>query len=757
MPPALPSQTVSDVEKMAPHVATRPVSPPSKDADEQSICVSPSWEAHGRRRKEKKMEKREKEEAAKTAQAKRKSRLSKQPPPASSTDALRNAGSTVPDPRGRSQDRPANAGVKSPDKEAAPRKSRSRSGSFASLIRSPLGFRRQSVDLAAEPEFIGGIKLELERHLANDRTLDQQASGDDACLHPALRPDASSDQRLRSPPPPGHAWGEAKSPVKRTYPPITRHEKHPRNRALVSLTAPAVPDLSKIDRWRARVGLRPTSHPSTPTFPGPEPQPGEEVDAGDELDGHNVQQPPSHGPTDGQAAERRAMNQAHHTASTGVPAANEVQGEANDARGLSFDDVTNGYGTAPSTPPHPPLRSPRRSSLPHADDPRLPADGSEAVRVSCGSDASPSGQLARKVDLRRSSTPLNTAPTSPAAPSGADEQGAEPVPLDASREGVRLSLSPVLQAAEAKAQKSPTQMSWTTQSKSLPVSSPDESGSDEFHSPSPPSSPATSRSESDKGMSTLTCGAKGLPLDSTASKVTHGEARPPAREPERASCKEDDRFKDQALAPHHEATTASPSVERRSLLPVPNRQTPPPKDTGSSSRFSRLPLTPGNQSGRAPQSRATSPRPDAASYLEEARRLPPVPTTRGTKTRLGPPASFSLPGDLRSPTTTRAEGSRLSEACQYPPHLTTTGVGLPGHTPTAKMFVECCSCKFYHDMPSNLYEAMANPESALSGRDTMGYAGAISMTVKCPWCRHEMSTRCCAGLAAMVYVTERLH
>jgi hypothetical protein len=70
------------------------------------------------------------------------------------------------------------------------------------------------------------------------------------------------------------------------------------------------------------------------------------------------------------------------------------------------------------------------------------------------------------------------------------------------------------------------------------------------------------------------------------------------------------------------------------------------------------------------------------------------------------------------------------------------------------MFVECCACSRYHDMPSKLYEAMSNPDDVLSAAD---FAGSVSMTVKCPWCRHEMSTKCCAGFAAMVYIKERFH
>ncbi|RTE84845.1 hypothetical protein BHE90_000581 [Fusarium euwallaceae] len=77
--------------------------------------------------------------------------------------------------------------------------------------------------------------------------------------------------------------------------------------------------------------------------------------------------------------------------------------------------------------------------------------------------------------------------------------------------------------------------------------------------------------------------------------------------------------------------------------------------------------------------------------------------------------------------------------------------------PVAKMFVECCECKYYHDMPSKLYEAMSNPDAVLSSTEQLGFAGSVSMTVRCPWCKHEMSTKCCAGFAAMVYIKERFH
>ncbi|KAL2883024.1 hypothetical protein SGCOL_001714 [Colletotrichum sp. CLE4] len=103
-----------------------------------------------------------------------------------------------------------------------------------------------------------------------------------------------------------------------------------------------------------------------------------------------------------------------------------------------------------------------------------------------------------------------------------------------------------------------------------------------------------------------------------------------------------------------------------------------------------------------------------SSYLEEARKSMPPPRS-----------------------------SRVSRASIVPPS------GVP--EPVAKMLVECCSCKFLHDMPS-----MAKPDSMVEDRK-LGVSGLISTTVKCPWCAHGMTTNCCAGYAAVIYLKEKLH
>lgn len=86
--------------------------------------------------------------------------------------------------------------------------------------------------------------------------------------------------------------------------------------------------------------------------------------------------------------------------------------------------------------------------------------------------------------------------------------------------------------------------------------------------------------------------------------------------------------------------------------------------------------------------------------------------------------------------------------------------------PVAKLFVICCKCKFWHDLPSHLYELMAVPQK-LSRRDCdeagagSSSAGAkegrLDTMVQCPWCQHPMTTWCCAGWTTVVYLHERHH
>ncbi|KAK3949528.1 hypothetical protein QBC32DRAFT_243456 [Pseudoneurospora amorphoporcata] len=76
--------------------------------------------------------------------------------------------------------------------------------------------------------------------------------------------------------------------------------------------------------------------------------------------------------------------------------------------------------------------------------------------------------------------------------------------------------------------------------------------------------------------------------------------------------------------------------------------------------------------------------------------------------------------------------------------------------PFAKILVQCCSCQFFLDMPSKVYECIAKPDAVIEDR-ALGVSGAIMTMVKCPWCSHKMSRECCRGYTAMVTLVERYH
>lgn len=137
---------------------------------------------------------------------------------------------------------------------------------------------------------------------------------------------------------------------------------------------------------------------------------------------------------------------------------------------------------------------------------------------------------------------------------------------------------------------------------------------------------------------------------------------------------------------------------------------------------------------------------------------------------------------------------------------TVTRPNKPGKT-IAKLFVICCNCKYWHDLPSALYHKIAFPrlynkeavperkvQYIQTGNDTdAGFhemeqerlaAGIspndevlfneprVSVTteivlpgkpevrggvVKCPWCEHEMSRKCCEGWTTVTQLYERHH
>lgn len=138
-----------------------------------------------------------------------------------------------------------------------------------------------------------------------------------------------------------------------------------------------------------------------------------------------------------------------------------------------------------------------------------------------------------------------------------------------------------------------------------------------------------------------------------------------------------------------------------------------------------------NNSANGPESSATMS--VGAAYLQEARKTAPV-TTASSSRALRP--HFSQKHSSGSVASAVSAGNRAE--------------------PLAKMLVECCNCHFFHDMPSRVYECMAKPDSVVEDK-LLGVSAAITTMVRCPWCAHGMTTQCCSGYAAVVYLKEKLH
>lgn len=207
----------------------------------------------------------------------------------------------------------------------------------------------------------------------------------------------------------------------------------------------------------------------------------------------------------------------------------------------------------------------------------------------------------------------------------------------------------------------------------------------------------------------------------------------------------------------------SPTKDTSFLPPLRHQPLPPRGNNGRPAQPSITQNQAGERPFRVQETRAESPdsfqAPGAASrHLQEARKAAPssprspTATTSGSSPNslansiMGPPVprSFALTGRPNPSGGPAIPSSRHS-------NLDTTGL-----KPIAKMFVECCSCKFYQDMPSRVYEAMARPEDTVRDK-RLGVSGQVTTCVKCPWCSHNMSTQCCAGYAAVVYLREKLH
>ncbi|KAH6609461.1 hypothetical protein Trco_002807 [Trichoderma cornu-damae] len=889
---AAPESHSSPVDKPVLKAVSFDVPQSGDEDDRKSICQSPSWEAYGRRKKEEKKDhkkeqkreqqkkkeeerrvqerkdqlkreqlkkeqlkkeqlkkeqlekeqqlraaKREREESVLRNALIKKKRLSKQPPPTSSPYAMEQANRMVSAAALASsidEQRPSSAlELATPIKDDA-HHHHARSGSFTTLIKAPFESRRASIDTVrpGETGFIGGIKLEIQRHAANQKTAEGPENMDESKIHPALRTNNAHNQKWSAPP--ARPIPESQ---RRAYPPITRHPAAAaKTRSLVLSAEADAPDLGTMEKWKAFVGLK-TKDSAGPAKDAAQQQqqqqqsskkpamaseatssasalPLLQATAGvgatvgvhpQAARGPGVPPPdlPTGGgrPTDGHGAKPKLSictgdYQPHGSVAAAQMPAKEARIQADLAqiqplRSKGSGPVKSGdiadqnliYGSAlmpTSLALAPPRRSSKRNSIvslngsistvsspsshrPGSSDStncnhnhdllagklKKPAENPSAVLPHAGTPTAATPRVRppipatdsaepRDVELHSGGAPLRTSSPREA---GRIARGQRPDPIeiptwDDIQSSVmrvidtKVSLSPIRKSHSFLRDDSDFTVRRLTDD-SVPATSADDSSSDDFHSPSVPGTPDTSRPQSEKGLPPIAQDVDGKRAATEQRRARNG-SQSPARQP-------------LGLQPA--------AVSSQGALVMKNSR---PAGNAAMSSSAIAAKTAGGVAGQAVQAmprqhpQPAAPLPGPASYLEEARKaapLAPPPQVLGSP-RLCP--------KVTPPPSIRSQPSSTTDLVSTKAIRHTPGT-LVGGEPIAKMFVECCGCKYYHDMPSSLYEAMANPEAMIRPRGNVGYAGALSMTVKCPWCSHEMSTKCCAGYAAMVYVKERLH
>lgn len=641
------SKNIAASPPSIPYSSTVEAFPTPLSTTDNSVCHSPSWEAYDRRKLEKRDEKKAKEDAKATRKPRRLSKV----PPTSSPYGANHTNSNQSEPAivsNSRKPRPASMVISHSPSMQAPfyKQPRSRAGSFSSLIKSTFDFRRSSIDQSQERPFIGGIKLEYEQHLDNERSMNQQSVVNVTDVHPALR---TSKTALKSPPPPPHATN-SKNSSSRTYPPNTFKTAKSKSMSLVSPTAPAVPDLSTIDKWRARVGLRSSSKFSSSQSPTGKdiPSAAEFLDASDDAHASSEEESANR-------SERAVEPESKKTSTTPEPIRK----------------------TPP--PPEPPRRSSKRSSV-LIGSPSMPLLNSALLHVPLETAS------ASFCDVTSTAGSDNTKQPS-ASPSWENLQSSV-------MNTIEHTIKPLAEVEKEEGEKAFwNSHKWAVQRTDLPQitsSSSEGSASDCFNTVSMPSTPNTSRPQSEKGLPRIS-----------------GES------------------------------------ERFTLPRIQLRDNAYPSEACSFVSASSF-------TGVYDTDREVDPIRAAARKVMAA--LPPMPSEKPT-TEFEPLKLRSIITDASS-----IPDSSLMEIPRLSPKNPKAQPPKRGNGDTvAKVFVECCGCKYYHDMPSKLYDAMVNPNVILSLSDRSEFAGATSMTVKCPWCKHAMSTSCCAGLAAMVYVKERLH
>lgn len=213
-------------------------------------------------------------------------------------------------------------------------------------------------------------------------------------------------------------------------------------------------------------------------------------------------------------------------------------------------------------------------------------------------------------------------------------------------------------------------------------------------------------------------------------------------------------------------------------------------------------ITPEQTSSRAPDAvESVNKRDERIKNLRPLKTMSPRPhhakTPSSSSSSSYGSSTFSALGEPSTPVSSNASTTNF-ETTSISTKSNTSKKEIPRNTMSpkhdkylAKIFVVCCHCNYWHDVPSGMYAQMVIPEcllfsglpepsSSRSSRSSSqarsakssgsmpqslfsetssssGPSSSPKATVKCSWCRHEMAKSCCASWTTMVHLIEKHH
>ncbi|VUC20783.1 unnamed protein product [Clonostachys rosea] len=687
--------------------------------DRNSICQSPSWEAYARRKKEKKQgkEQTDKETKANTKTKPRPSKLAHSHSASEPTLPLQQPAQTRtvkfeerPEDTTKAR-RASTIGIpakqtlpSSPALDAKPPQTRRiRSSSLSSIFRSPFESHRPSLDHNSGG-FIGGIKLEHQRLVAYQRALNEEAIGASGDIHPAFRKHtkrSSSPLRFLVP------KTGSKEAQDRAYPPISIRTSATAQ-GLLPQNSDAMPE-GRMSRWRAHFGLR--SEPK-PQKLNRSPSAERDQSLGAIFSHRNASSPALHPPPSDQ---------------------------------MRYSPRRSAHPPLPPTP-NSLVTSQSRPTSRHKNSPYLTASSKDnEMRSASFSNFQTLHNPKRINDRRKTMTTAAHAPNSSADSYSDDLRSSSMAGTpDTSRPGSER-VDGFDHVAEARAQlERPHSPAFSTSGASVVDLNPVQSAAMKVLAAFPDLPPPTRPGMGRRTESVSSVQSVLVPR----IKQQNGQQKEANKAKSIKASKADDSkapaLRDLIMS-KDESSAAAPwpasyLEAARKAAPVKDSKTPP-RSPALPPTPSAVPPVPTTIPSAPPSVKATSP-PRSRKSSDSESEIQGVSIHGQGVSINGRPDSLNGGGVSINGGPASSNGRPVS----------INGIG-----PVAKMLVQCCGCKCYHDMPSNLYAAMNDPEAVMDLKDYTEFAGSISMSIKCPWCKHDMNTKCCAGYAAILHVQERLH